>query len=110
MTKKIIVNLAFPMDAPLGTQSLLEIIKSRNGWPIEAKCATQERDGEVLYWNEDPEAVKIARVFAGADSLMPHIGFKHQVDSWFSDDDTPYLATDWLSSVVVASELQQPKS
>ena len=46
----IVVNLDSVIEAPMSTLSLSEIMSSLE-WPDNATCATQEIDGEILFWN-----------------------------------------------------------
>lgn len=95
----ITVELDNVVKAPISKLTLLEMT-NQIGWPQGATCATQEIDGEILFWDcEVEEAIK-ARVEADyVDGLMPLIGIGKQVDSNYSDIDYPECAVDWETAV-----------
>ncbi|NMV06461.1 hypothetical protein HKB28_04740, partial [Vibrio parahaemolyticus] len=72
----------------------------RRHWPQGATCATQEADGEILYWDAPVQVVEEGRKAAGKHGMMAEIGLKHQVDFWFSDMAETRLATDWNTAVI----------
>lgn len=106
MSQMILVNIDSTQMAPVGELKLLDILKNRKFWPEGAVCASQESDGEILYWSAELDTVKLAKELAGEESLMEHVGFKYQVDSWYSDDNHPKLALDWLTCVVSLNDLR----
>lgn len=96
----IVVNLDEEYKAPVGNKSLCELVMERRHWPLGATCATQEADGEIMYWNAPVEEVEAGRKIAGKHGMMAEIGLKHQVDFWFADMDETRLATDWDTAVI----------
>ena len=97
----IVVNLDSVIEAPMSTLSLSEIMSSLE-WPDNATCATQEIDGEILFCSCPVKDVELARMNADRESgLMPLLGISNQVDSQYTDLDTPEVAYDWRSAVVI---------
>ncbi len=96
----IVVNLDEDYKAPVGNQTLCELIMERRHWPRGATCATQEADGAVLYWDAPVDVVEEGRKVAGKHGMMAEVGLKHQVDAWYADMDETRLATDWSSAVI----------
>lgn len=96
----IAVNLDSAVEAPISEKTLMEMIATI-GWPNGATCATQEIDGEILFWSCDIDEAIRARAEANRfDGLMPLIGIGKQVDSMYSDSDFPERAVDWDTAVV----------
>ena len=99
------VEMDSVVKAPISELTLIEII-NKIGWPEGATCATQELDGEVLFWNCDVEEAIKGRAEADlTDGLMPLIGIGKQVDSNYSDIDYPECAIDWETAVVQAGSI-----
>nr|WP_254155536.1 hypothetical protein [Salmonella enterica] len=96
----IVVNLDEDYKAPVGNQTLCELIMERRHWPQGATCATQDADGGVLYWDAPVDVVEEGRKVAGKHGMMAEVGLKHQVDAWYADMNDIRLATDWNSSVI----------
>lgn len=96
----IVVNLDEDYKAPVGNQTLCELIMERRHWPQGATCATQDADGGVLYWDAPVDVVEEGRKVAGKHGMMAEVGLKHQVDAWYADMNDIRLATDWDSSVI----------
>ncbi len=93
------VELDSVVKAPNSKITLMEMV-SRVGWPEGATCATQEIDGEILFWDCDvEEAIKARNEADLSDGLMPLIGIGKQVDSNYSDVDHPECAIDWETAV-----------
>lgn len=96
----IIVDLNNEPIAAISHSALADLMLMRKVWPDGATCATQEIDGEIIYWNAPVEEVKVARGKAKQGDLTQLIGIKHQIDAWYTDDDKPQLAEDWDCAVV----------
>ncbi|EEB8902898.1 hypothetical protein GJ49_24350, partial [Salmonella enterica subsp. enterica serovar Typhimurium] len=96
----IVVNLDEDYKAPVGNQTLCELVMERRHWPQGATCATQEADVGVLYWDAPVDVVEEGRKVAGKHGMMAEIGLKHQVDAWYADMDETRLATDWNTAVI----------
>lgn len=101
MNENITINLDNNIYAPISDLTLQELVDVLP-WPGgDVTCATQERDGELLYWNCAIDEVKEARATASLDEgLMPLIGIGSQVHSEYSDMDNPVCAKDWETAVV----------
>ena len=95
----IIINLDLDYRAPEGSKTLRQLVSERRAWPSGATCATQDVEGEILYWDAEVEHVKTT---AGESR---RVEFRHQIDAWFADIDNPLLATDWTTAVVTPEEL-----
>ncbi|MDV0844686.1 hypothetical protein [Klebsiella quasipneumoniae] len=95
----IIINLDLDYRAPDGSKTLRQLVSERRAWPSGATCATQDAEGEILYWDAEVEHVKAT---AGESR---RVGFRYQIDAWFADIDNPLLATDWATAVVTPEEL-----
>ena len=91
--------------APVGCLALTEIVSERQQWPEGATCATQEADGEVLYWDAPVETVIEGRHKGVKDGMISRIGIKHQVDAWYADDEKLQLARDWNTAVVTPEQI-----
>ena len=96
----ITVNLDSEISAPISDLSLLEICAARKEWPFSATCATQEHDGEILYWSADIPFIKQCRAKAGKRGMIMEVGFKYQIDAFYSDDEYPVCGYDWDQSIV----------
>lgn len=96
---EILLNLDNIVPARISNQSLKHLVLSLD-IPEAATCATQELDGEIIFWDCGIEAARRARNKAGRESLMPEIGIKYQVDSQYTDFDYPELAYDWETAVI----------
>lgn len=95
------------VKAPASTKSLLGmLVASNEKWPSGATCATQEQDGEILFWNAPIEQIKQAREKAGSEhELIPMVGFEKQVSVLYvSEGDQDVVAVDWMSSVVTLEQ------
>lgn len=103
--RTIVLNLDEDYRANIGSRSLCDIVMSRQHWPNGATCATQEADGEILYWNAPVAEVEAGRLVAGQLGMMAEIGLKHQVDFWFEDMDETQLAMDWNTAVITPLQL-----
>lgn len=104
---KVIVDFSKPVIAQVAPLSLLEMLE-KIPWPSVATCATQEIDGEILYWSvEDISQVKRARNSANKfDGLMPLLGIGSQVHSdEYLIEGEPVIAYDWSNAVVTLNDL-----
>ena len=103
------VNLDESPKAPIIPDATLAdmIHMIESCWPEGATCATQEADGEILYWSADVQDVLKARQIANTDDgLMPHIGFKYQVHAnYYEIDEQAYVASNWKTSVVTPLDI-----
>ena len=108
MNLRITINLDQDPTPPITERSLSQLMQQHLSlWPQGARCATQERDGEVLFWNASINKVRQARIEATPiRGLMPLIGLRYQVDATYFEDDneTTLLANDWQCSVVTLEE------
>jgi len=98
---EILINLDGTM-APRTDKSLLELISLVGKWPLNAICCTQERDGEIVWWDVPAMCVLEAR---NADyqlsGLLPHIGFKHLVhQDYYLVSEQEVVADDWETAVI----------
>lgn len=96
----ITVNLDLEINAPISDLSLLELCVARHYWPRSATCATQEPDGEILYWSADVSFIKQCRPKAGNAGMITEVGFKYQIDAYYSDEESPVCGYDWNQSIV----------
>lgn len=92
-------------SAPVRECSLRDLLIARGKWPVTATCATQDSDGEVVYWNAAPRDVRAIRARLGHNGMMAEVGLKYQVDAWFSSLDNPVCAADWREAVVEREEV-----
>jgi hypothetical protein len=100
------VELDSVVKAPTSKLTLSEMI-NHIGWPEGATCATQEIDGEILFWDCDVDEARKARAEADlTDGLMPLIGIGKQVDSQYTDIDYPECACDWKIAVAENEEIK----
>ena len=109
LNNRIIIDLDNECAASIVDASLAELVKRViHKWPPESTCATQEIDGEILFWDANISEVKKARSEANTNSgLMPLIGIKHQVDAvYFEISEQAYLARDWEVAVVTEIDCQ----
>ena len=101
---KIEINLDESPYAPIiPDATLADMIQMvESCWPEGATCATQEADGEILYWSANVQDVLKARKIINIDDgLIPIIGFKYQVHaSYYEIDEQAYVASNWKTSVV----------
>ncbi|WP_281188443.1 hypothetical protein AAIA71_28600 (plasmid) [Vibrio harveyi] len=99
----IIINLDEPVFAERVGKTLNELIVLANvPWAESATCATQESDGEILFWSAPFEQVCSARCKADiGDGLIPILGIGNQVDNHYIElDGRDVVARDWESAVV----------
>ena len=97
----IVVDLDSTQIAPLTDETLSELLQNFN-WAEDATCATQEIDGEILFWSCEIHTVENARATADLRSgLMPLLGIGNQVDCHYTDIDEPKCAKDWETAIVV---------
>lgn len=101
-TQQVIIDLDTIVPAPICNKSLKELVSDLPFPPVNgAKCATQEVDGEIIFWSCGIEMAIAARAQADiSKGMMPLLGIKYQVDSWYTDFDSPQLAYDWRTAVV----------
>jgi len=80
--------------------SLLELINNMT-WPSGSTCATQEPDGEILFWSAPIEDVSLIRkTTQGMDSLVPKLGMDNVVAAMHFDPNNHFLAIDWQKAVI----------
>ncbi|MBC8951297.1 hypothetical protein Xets_04104 [Xenorhabdus sp. TS4] len=96
----IVVNLDEDYKAPVDEKPLRELVMERRHWPLGATCATQEADGEIIYWDAPVDEVEKSRKVVGKHGIMAEVGLKHQVDAWYADMDDTQFATDWNTAVI----------
>ncbi|WP_198437565.1 hypothetical protein [Moritella sp. F3] len=71
-------------------------------WPKGSTCATQEPDGEILFWNASIEEVTLIRkTTQGNNSLVPKLGKDNVVMATHYDPSNHFLAIDWKNAVIV---------
>ncbi|MGI2025632.1 hypothetical protein [Shewanella glacialipiscicola] len=72
-------------------------------WPDGVTCATQESDGEILFWSAPIDDVKLARKSASIEKgLIPVLGIGAQEESlYYEINEQAYVARDWQYAVVV---------
>lgn len=107
MNLRITINIDQDPTPPITEYSLSQLMQQHlTHWPQGARCATQERDGEVLFWNASINKVRQARKEATPRrGLIPLIGLRYQMNTtYFEDDDATLLAKDWQCSVVTLEE------
>jgi hypothetical protein len=101
---RIEINLDESPQAPIiPDATLADMIQMvESCWPEGATCATQEADGEILFWSANVQDVLKARQIANTDDgLIPHIGFKYQVHAnYYEIAEQAYVASNWKTSVV----------
>ncbi|MCF6783738.1 hypothetical protein [Stutzerimonas stutzeri] len=97
--QKILVNLNEQLVREKSALSLDEVLALVNEWPADATCATQESDGEVLYWDAPVEVVEQARLRAGTGDMIREVGLASQIHATYLDHDSPVLAHDWTTAV-----------
>ncbi|EHV9720237.1 hypothetical protein V8068_001213 [Vibrio parahaemolyticus] len=109
----IYINLDEQYIAKVINKTLLELL-SEGGfyWHPLASCATQEADGEIIWWSAPVEEVKEAR--ANKDSyeygLIPLIGIGQQVNvDYYLVNDESYAAKDWETAVITIDEIGNHK-
>jgi hypothetical protein len=101
---RIEINLDESPHAPIIPDAtladLIQMVES--SWPEGATCATQEADGEILYWSANVQDVLKARKIINIDDgLIPIIGFKYQVHAnYYEIKEQAYVASNWKTSVV----------
>ncbi|NRB78402.1 MAG: hypothetical protein HRU38_07000 [Saccharospirillaceae bacterium] len=75
-------------------------------WPKGSTCATQEPDGEILFWSASIEEVSLLRkVTKGTYSLVTKLGIDSVVTAIHYDPNNHFLALDWQKAVI---ELKKP--
>ena len=100
------MNLTNQALAPLSRLTLSEMLKQGNiAWPYKAQTATQEADGEVLFWDIGASEMRMLRkIDFGLLNIIPKC---HCVYSSFLDNDENALcAKDWERAVVTFSDLK----
>ena len=109
-TGAIEINLEQTLVAPvLLKTSLADLILSvESCWPKGATCATQECDGEILFWSAPIDEVTSARKQASVDEgLMPLIGLGQQVHAnYYEINEQSYVAFDWNTTVVTQNQVK----
>ena len=104
MNLRITINLDQDPTPPITEYSLSQLMQQHlTHWPQGARCATQERDGEVLFWNASINKVRQARKEATPRrGLIPLIGLRYQMNTTYFEDnnESTRLANDWQCSVV----------
>ncbi|MHC5780193.1 hypothetical protein [Aliivibrio fischeri] len=101
------IEISNDVKAPFSTKSLLQmLVDSGEAWPRGATCATQERDGEILFWNAPISQVKQAREKACLHKgLIPLIGVGNQVGVIYcSENNQPVVALDWKVAVITLEQ------
>lgn len=101
------VNLGEQLFRDPSSLSLDEVLAQLNEWPDDATCATQESDGEVLYWNAPVEEVIAGRQRAGTGDMLREIGLGAQIHVAYLNLDDPVVAADWESAVSVHPRLRK---
>ena len=97
------INLDESIAARTKDIPLLSMVRSVDEtWPDGATCATQEQDGEILYWSAPINEVRQARKEADFEGgLMPLIGIGKQVHAnYYEIDDEPFVSNNWSTAVV----------
>lgn len=101
---QIAVNLEQTLFAPVLTDSSLKdlVLMVESRWPEGATCATQECDGEILFWSAPLAEVVAARKQADLEEgLIPLIGLGQQVHAnYYEINEQAYVAFDWKTAVV----------
>lgn len=102
----IVIDLDQPPLVPETDKTLLEIIKMGAGWTAGATCATQECDGEILWWSAPLRVVREAREKANlSNGLIPRIGWGQLMGSdYYAEDDQELVASDWSTAVVTLEQ------
>ncbi|MCD9500574.1 hypothetical protein, partial [Photobacterium carnosum] len=104
MNLRITINLDQDPTPPITEYSLSQLMQQHlTHWPQGARCATQERDGEVLFWNASINKVRQTRKEATPRrGLIPLIGLRYQMNTTYFEDnnESTRLANDWQCSVV----------
>lgn len=86
--------------APLSPQMLIDMV-ALTGWPNGATCATQEIDGEILFWKGDVETIVEARKKATPSAgLINVVDINRLVSAVHPNKDVPECAIDWMTAVV----------
>ncbi|BDA63121.1 hypothetical protein [Shewanella xiamenensis] len=91
------------------TSKALSVLMTNIDWPSGATCATQEEDGEIIFWKAPVETVMSVRDDAESRGDLPSLRHKDMVHSWYHrdsghDDDLPELACDWRNAIVTKPE------
>lgn len=93
--------------APITNYSLLELVKQSDfSWPRGATCATQERDGAIIWWNAAINKVRNARKKAEPHKgLYPLLGVKCEVaQAFYCEGEQEVAASDWKTAVVTLDQ------
>ncbi|MBH9740009.1 hypothetical protein [Vibrio navarrensis] len=99
----IFIDLDSRVYAPVLEMTLSEMIKKGDfSWPTGATCATQECDGEIIWWRAPVSEVTEARKGSGEEKeLVSILGWDAQIEGdYFSVDDQEYVSADWKTAVV----------
>lgn len=109
-TGAIEINLEQTLVAPVLLETSLAdlILLVESCWPKDATCATQEGDGEILFWSAPIGEVISARKQANLDDgLMPLIGLGQQVHAnYYEINEQSYVAFDWNTAVVTQEQVK----
>jgi len=106
----IVVDLDTNVFAPTIDSIVVDLIKMiETRWPESATCATQECDGEIIFWSAPVDEVVIARKNANLEQgLIPLIGLGQQVHAnYYEIQEQAYVATDWKVAVVTKEQLTE---
>lgn len=103
----ILVNLGEQLFHEPSSLPLDEVLAQLNEWPDDATCATQESDGEVLYWSAPVEEVVAGRQRAGTGDMMREIGLAAQIHAAYLNLNDPVVAADWSTAVSVHPRLRK---
>jgi len=106
----LLTGLNDQLPAPVSPFSLVDIAALVNEWPEGATAVTQQADGELLYWDAPAEDIVNARRVAGRGCLLRVLGISHQIHSAYCNIDSPLLACDWESTVVIVRSSQSIES
>ncbi|MEQ6343984.1 hypothetical protein [Vibrio cyclitrophicus] len=106
---QIVINLDETV-VPKIEKSLLELVFIGGfKWPLGATCCTQERDGEIIWWNLPAMYVVEARNGASKSTgLLPHIGIKHLLhQSYYLINGQEVVADDWETAVITYEQYKE---
>lgn len=97
----ILISANEQLADPVSPYTLADIASLVNEWPEGVTAVTQQADGELLYWDAPVEDIVIARRVAGRGCLLRELGIRHQIHSAYCNLESPLLACDWESAVVI---------
>ncbi|GAB6264286.1 hypothetical protein [Photobacterium sp. R1] len=103
----IFIDLDNPLFVPSADMTLCEMIRKGGfHWPGGATCATQECDGEILWWDAPVAEVRAARKQASRSAgLLPIVGFGHQITAnYYAESEIEKVARDWETAVVTIDD------